>query len=196
MNEITQIDVLPCRDVVLTNEEMIAANYANGVTHAQMKKVVSELNWLLAVEPLSEAMSGAVKETVVKDAIGQDVVVGDVLWMDGRLRLVDGLDATLNKAHLDNVIGRWSRLSDAIRCPRPGELMPYFPRWREMASAMQDGGAVFENGQGDYWDTSPITRRMAFNAEAHWYRRSPSCTWRKPHLGAELKDAQSECVGF
>lgn len=159
MNEITQIDVLPCRDVV--------SNAAIVVTGGPLES-------LEIVKSDGTPYETEVK-SVAKDEIGQDVVVGDVLWWHGKFCLVDGLDVTLNKAHLDNAIGNWTDLSDAIRCPRPGELMTHFDGSHELLEDMLADGAKF---------VEPID----YEREYPWWTRSPDCTWRKPHPGAELKD--------
>lgn len=154
MTETTIINVLPCRDVAPQTVEI-------EVTSGTLQPgTFAVLDW----------------KSKAQDAIGQDVVVGDVLWRDGRFCLVDGLDVTLNKAHLDNVIGNWAGLSEAIRCPRPGESMPYFAHWDELKCAMAADGAKFY--EPIYWSVS--------HPNANWVRRH-DCAWRKPHPGAESR---------
>lgn len=83
----------------------------------------------------------------IVDSIGQDVVVGDVLWVPGRTAdpfvYVLGFNTTFGWAFdAFGFFGRSVHPSKAIRCPRPGEQVPEFDGWREMCLALMRWDAV------------------------------------------------------
>ena len=170
MTETTIINVLPCRDVAGGQSSLI--DDQRGILYASkpLKKFIREL---CPPNPLA------------KDRIGQVVIVGDVLWWHGKFGTVDRLDLAMGMARLDGVDGRWAALDDAIRCPRPCQHMPQFANWTKLRDAMLVDGA----------DIQMLGGEGVGSMHKNWIRL-PDCTWRKPHLGAELKDAQSECVGY
>lgn len=103
------------------------------------------------------------EESDIRDRIGQDVRVGDVLWHDGEFFPVLSIDSRMPKwAIIDRPVGLACGIGieaiRAIRCPRPGEPVPDFDGWRDMAMAMQSAGA-------------DLVMRTS---------RSPDCTWRQP----------------
>lgn len=201
MTETMIINVLPCRDI----EPLLVVMYHK--TPKTFQEALDEVYPPIDYKPVIREQKPA-----VKDAIGQDVVVGDVLWRDGRfyeVMLNPGWGLVAHSGYRGFTV----KNSQAIRCPRPGEIMPCFGAWSEMLYAMQEDGAK-------------IDCRHLFNPtpESINYIRSPDCTWRKPHPGAELNDmvhrgppariepipnaigtpafvnlstdAQSECVGY